>query len=204
MNSSINKKLEKKFVIEEYNLPQDCFLLGCVGRIVNYKNIDFVIKNIADIYHNINKNVYLIVVGSGTEEYVNELKKYTRDIGVDSRVTFTGFLYNPNKIITSLDLLIAPSLIDAFGRTIVEAMLQRTPVLAAKSGGHIGIISDSVNGMFYDPTIKGDFIDKISTIMNNEDIDMLSNEAYQFAQNNFSSKQHLSSILSIYNHLLIN
>jgi len=58
--------------------------------------------------------------------------------------------------------------------------------------------------MFYDPTIKGDFIDKISTIMNNEDIDMLSNEAYQFAQNNFSSKQHLSSILSIYNHLLIN
>jgi len=203
-HSPIDKKIDKKLVIEGYNLPQDCFLLGCVGRIVNYKNIDFVIKNIADIYHNINKNVYLIVVGSGTEEYVNELKKYTRDIGVDSRVTFTGFLYNPNKIITSLDLLIAPSLIDAFGRTIVEAMLQRTPVLAAKSGGHIGIISDSVNGMFYDPTIKGDFIDKISTIMNNEDIDMLSNEAYQFAQNNFSSKQHLSSILSIYNHLLKN
>ena len=203
-HSSINKKIDKKLVIEGYNLPQDCFLLGCVGRIVNYKNIDFVIKNIADIYHNINKNVYLIVVGSGTEEYVNELKKYTRDIGVDSRVTFTGFLYNPNKIITSLDLLIAPSLIDAFGRTIVEAMLQRTPVLAAKSGGHIGIISDGVNGIFYDPTIKGDFIDKISTIMNNKDIGILSNEAYQFAQNNFSSKQHLSNILSIYNHFLVN
>jgi len=203
-HSPINKKIDKKLVIEEYNLPQDCFLLGCVGRIVFYKNIDFVIKNIADIYHNINKNVYLIVVGSGTEEYVNELKKYTRDIGVDSRIIFTGFLYNPNKIITSLDLLIAPSLIDAFGRTIVEAMLQKTPVLAAKSGGHIGIISDGVNGIFYDPTIKGDFIDKTSTIMNNEDIGMLSNEAYQFAQNNFSSKQHLSSILSIYNHLLKN
>ena len=203
-HSPIDKKIDKKLVNEGYNLPQDCFLLGCVGRIVFYKNIDFVIKNIADIYHNINKNVYLIVVGSGTEEYVNELKKYTRDMGVDSRVTFTGFLYNPNKIITSLDLLIAPSLIDAFGRTIVEAMLQKTPVLAAKSGGHIGIISDGVNGIFYDPTIKGDFIDKISTIMNNEDIDMLSNEAYQFAQNNFSSKQHLSSILSIYNHLLKN
>ena len=203
-HSPIDKKIDKKLVIEGYNLPQDCFLLGCVGRIVNYKNIDFVIKNIADIYHNINKNVYLIVVGSGTEEYVNELKKYTRDIGVDSRIIFTGFLYNPNKIITSLDLLIAPSLIDAFGRTIVEAMLQKTPVLAAKSGGHIGIISDGVNGIFYDPTIKGDFIDKTSTIMNNEDIGMLSNEAYQFAQNNFSSKQHLSSILSIYNHLLKN
>jgi glycosyltransferase involved in cell wall biosynthesis len=204
MNPSINKKLEKKFVIEEYNLPQDCFLLGCVGRIVNYKNIDFVIKNIADIYHNINKNIYLIIVGTGTEEYVNELKTYTCNIGMDSHIIFTGFLYNPNKIIASLDLLIAPSLIDAFGRTIVEAMLQRTPVLAAKSGGHVGIISDRVNGMFYEPTIKGDFIDKISTIMNNKDIGILSNEAYQFAQNNFSSKQHLSNILSIYNHFLVN
>ena len=204
MNSSINKKLEKKFIIEEYNLPQDCFLLGCVGRIVDYKNIDFVIKNIADIYHNINKNIYLIIVGTGTEEYVNELKTYTCNIGMDSHIIFTGFLYNPNKIIASLDLLIAPSLIDAFGRTIVEAMLQRTPVLAAKSGGHVGIISDRVNGMFYEPTIKGDFIDKISTIMNNKDIGILSNEAYQFAQNNFSSKQHLSNILSIYNHFLVN
>ena len=202
MNSYINKKLEKEFIIEKYNLPQDCFLLGCVGRIVDYKNIDFVINNIADICQNKNKNVYLIVVGTGTEEYVNELKTYACNIGMDSYIIFTGFLYNPNKIIASLDLLIAPSLVDAFGRTIVEAMLQRTPVLAAKSGGHVGIISNGINGVFYDPTIKGDFIDKISDIMNNEDIGVLSNEAYQFAQNNFSSKQHLSNILSIYNYFL--
>jgi glycosyltransferase involved in cell wall biosynthesis len=200
----IDKKLERKFVIKKYNLPRDCFLLGCIGRIVDYKNIDFVIKNIADIYHNVNKNVYLIVVGTGTEEYVDELKAYVCRMDIDSRIIFTGFLYNPNKIAASLDLLIAPSLTDAFGRTIVESMLQRTPVLAAKSGGHVGIINDGVNGMFYEPTIEGDFIDKISTIMDNEHIDMLSDKAYQFAKSNFSSKQHLNNILSIYDYLLKN
>jgi glycosyltransferase involved in cell wall biosynthesis len=58
--------------------------------------------------------------------------------------------------------------------------------------------------MFYEPTIEGDFIDKISTIMDNEHIDMLSDKAYQFAKSNFSSKQHLNNILSIYDYLLKN
>ena len=203
VHSSINKELERKYTIEKYSFPQDSFLIGCVGRIVDYKNINFVIKNIFDIRHSSNKNVYLIVVGTGSEEYVNELKKYANSLGVSSYIIFTGFLDNPNKIVTSLDLLVAPSLIDAFGRTIIEAMLQKTPVLAAKSGGHIDIISDGVNGMFYEPTIKDDFIKKISIIMNMTNISTLSDNAYQFAQSNFSPKQHLNNILPIYHNLLI-
>jgi len=203
INSSINKELERKYTIEKYSFPQDCFLIGCVGRIVDYKNINFVIKNIFDIRHKLNKNVYLIVVGTGSEEYVNELKKYANSIGVSSYIIFTGFLDNPNKIVASFDLLVAPSLIDAFGRTIIEAMLQKTPVLAAKSGGHMDIISDGVNGMFYEPTIKDDFINKISIIMNRTNISALSDNAYQFAQFNFSPKQHLNNILPIYRNLLI-
>ena len=203
IDSSINKELERKYTIEKYSFPQDCFLIGCVGRIVDYKNINFVIKNIFDIHHSSNKNVYLIVVGTGSEEYVNELKKYANSLGVSSYIIFTGFLDNPNKIVTSLDLLVAPSLIDAFGRSIIEAMLQKTPVLAAKSGGHMDIINDGVNGMFYEPTIQDDFIKKISIIMNMTNISALSDNAYQFAQFNFSPKQHLNNILPIYHNLLI-
>ena len=203
IHSSINKELERKYTIDKYSLPQDSFLIGCVGRIVDYKNINFVIKNIFDIRNRFNKNVYLIVVGTGPEEYINELKKYANSLGVSSYIIFTGFLDNPNKIVTSLDLLVAPSLIDSFGRTIIEAMIQKTPVLAAKSGGHIDIISDGVNGMFYEPTIKDDFIKKISIIMNMTNISALSDNAYQFAQSNFSPKQHLNNILPIYHNLLI-
>jgi len=202
-NFSTNKELERRCTFEKYNLPQDCFLVGCVGRVVNYKNIDFVIKNIFNIHRSLNKNVYLIVVGIGSEEYINELKTYANSIGMSNYIIFTGFLDNPNKIVASLDLLVASSLIDAFGRTIVEAMLQKTPVLAAKSGGHINIISNKVNGMFYEPAIKGDFIKKFSIIMNKTNASALSDNAYQFAKLNFSSKQHLNDILPIYHSLLI-
>ena len=203
INYSTNKELERKYTIEKYNIPSNCFLVGCVGRVVDYKNIDFIIKNISEIYCSINKNIYLIVAGAGPEEYVNELREYAYNVGVSDHVIFTGFINDPNRLISSLDLLVAPSRVDAFGRTIVEAMLQKTPVLAAKSGGHLNIISEGVNGTFYEPTIKDDFFKKISIIMNRTNISELSDNAYQFAQFNFSPKQHLNNILPIYHNLLI-
>ena len=204
IGSVIDKELARSYVVKKYNILSDCFLLGCVGRVVDYKNIDFVIKNISDIRHRLNKNVCLIIVGTGSEEYVNELKKYANSIGVSSYIIFTGFLDNPNKIVASFDLLVAPSLIDAFGRTIVEAMLQKTPVLAAKSGGHIDIIDDGVNGIFYKPLIKDDFFNKVLFILNDKNISVLSDNAYQFAQVNFSPEEHLTRVLSIYDYFLGN
>ena len=203
INYSTNKELERKYTIEKYNIPSNYFLVGCVGRVVDYKNIDFIIKNISEIYCSINKNIYLIVAGAGPEEYVNELREYAYNVGVSDHVIFTGFINDPNRLISSLDLLVAPSRVDAFGRTIVEAMLQKTPVLAAKSGGHLNIISEGVNGTFYEPTIKDDFFKKISIIMDRTNISELSDNAYQFAQFNFSPKQHLNNILPIYHNLLI-
>jgi glycosyltransferase involved in cell wall biosynthesis len=201
IHSPENKDSERERIIGKYNLPEDCFLIGCIGRIVNYKNIDFVINNIPSISKGVNKKIYLIIAGTGSKMYIDELRERTCDLGINESVIFYGFTNNPNKILASLDLLVAPSIIDAFGRTIVEAMLQKTPVLAAKSGGHIGIISDGINGTFYKPNISCDFIEKISAIVSCEPASVLTCNAYQFAKYNFSSKQHLTNILLVYHNL---
>ncbi len=145
----------------------------------------------------------MIVVGTGSKEYVSELKRYSCSIGINKHVIFTGFLKSTDKIIASLDVLVASSLVDAFGRSIVEAMLQRTPVIASKCGGHVDIVNDKVNGVFYEPAIKGDFFDKISMMMKGVDVDVdaLSDNAYQFSKTKFSSQEHLVSVLFIYRNL---
>jgi glycosyltransferase involved in cell wall biosynthesis len=203
VDSLMDKELERGRINKRYNLPKDCFLIGCVGRIVDYKNIDFVIKNIYDIRIKFNKNIYLIVVGVGSKEYVNELIEYANNLGMSKNIIFTGFIDNTDQVLSSVDLLVASSYIDAFGRTIVEAMLQNTPVLAAKYGGHVEIINNGINGILYNSDNKNDFISKVFIIMNDKSVSMLKDNAYQFAYDNFSSKKHLDRILSIYNSLLL-
>jgi len=85
----------------------------------------------------------------------------------------------------------------------VEAMLQNTPVLAAKYGGHVEIVNNGINGMLYNPDNKNDFISKVSIVMNDKSVSILKDNAYKFAYDNFSSKNHLDRILSIYNRMLL-
>lgn len=204
INTFISRASARNYTVQEYKIPENSFLLGAVGRIVEYKNIGFVIKNFYKIYNNINKNSYLIIVGTGDIEYLNELKASVYELGLNERVLFTGFVNNPDKIVASLDLLVASSCVDAFGRTVVEAMLQKTPVLAAKSGGHIDIVEEGVNGWFYDPAVKDDFIGKVSAIMNSQNINTVTDSAYEYAKVNFSSQQHLNNMHDIYMSLLSN
>ena len=123
-------------------------------------------------------------------------------MGVNNHIIFTGFVNNTDKIISSLDVLIASSTMDAFGRTIVEAMLQKTTVLAAKFGGHTEIINNGVNGILYNPNIENDFMNKLTIIIN--DKYTMSENAYRFANESFSNQVYLTNILPVYNHILKN
>jgi glycosyltransferase involved in cell wall biosynthesis len=199
---SINKSKERKDLIEKCNLPSDSILLGCVGRIVGYKNIDFLIKSLFNIRKKINKNFYLIIVGNGSDDYISELKSYARSFSVEEYIRFTGFTHSPNTIIASVDLLIAPSYIDAFGRSIVEAMIQKTPVLAANVGGHIEIINDGFNGKLYEPKNENDFTDKIIEIFSEDNLNVISDDAHKYAVLNFSPEKHLENIMPIYQNLI--
>jgi len=201
-DSLVNKMAARDYVLEKYKIPKRCFLLGYVGRVVRYKNIDFIIKNMRSINSLCEKDIHLLIAGAGEKKYINELNEYACRLGVQDRVHFTGFVNDSNEIIASLDLLIASSCIDAFGRTLVEAMLQKTPLLAAMSGGHVEIVEHNINGLFYEPYSNGDFTDKVSTVMANENIDKITSNAFQYAVDRFSSEKHLDSMLHIYRKLL--
>ena len=95
------------------------------------------------------------------KEYVSYLKQITNKFNLRDNIDFIGFVHDPVELISGLDLLVASSGVDAFGRTIVESMLQSTPVLAANKGGHLEVIEDKVDGLLYEVNCKSSFTDKI-------------------------------------------
>ncbi len=69
------------------------------------------------------------------------------------QVIFTGSLSQEQVLpyYQQADVVINPSLSEAFGMSLVEAMATQTPVVATKIGGMTEIVNDGVTGLLSDP-----------------------------------------------------
>jgi glycosyltransferase involved in cell wall biosynthesis len=69
------------------------------------------------------------------------------------QVIFTGSLHQQELLpyYQQADVVINPSLSEAFGMTLVEAMATETPVIATKIGGMSEIVDDNVTGLLVEP-----------------------------------------------------
>ena len=72
---------------------------------------------------------------------------------LSSQVVFTGTLAQAELLpyYQQADLVINPSLSEAFGMSLVEAMATQTPVVATKIGGMPEIVDENVTGLLVEP-----------------------------------------------------
>jgi len=166
---AIFKKCNSRDLInKDFSECEGALVLGYVGRLVSYKNVDFLIKCLPEIISVSKKPLHLLIIGNGTKEYVEYLKGIVSELNLESNVSFMGFVNNPSEVISGLDILLASSGRDAFGRTIIEAMLQSTPVLAANKGGHLEIVEDEHDGLLYEDKCENSFIKQVSRLIEDE------------------------------------
>lgn len=142
--SRIKSELRKKLVAD-YKIDPDSCLLGIVSRFEKFKGIEQAIETLSKIRE---KKWHLFIAGSGTE-YVNILEKLNKYLK-PSQYTLFGQL-NPEqslKLIAAIDFLLNMSLeyvrksgmdtyihTETMGRSMMEAVCCRTPVIATKVGG---------------------------------------------------------------------
>jgi len=193
------KSTSRKWVEDKYGIPKDIILFGYIGRLISWKNVDQLIQYFSKFIKNRKDLIYLLIIGTGSDEYMEKLKKISIECGVENQVIFGGFTTEPSKVIASFDLLISSSNNEPFGRTIVEAMVQKTSVLGAYGGGHNETIIPGKTGYLYNHESLKDFCKKCDmNIQNKEDREKMIKNAHQLVCNKYSSKNHLEAMLNIY------
>ena len=131
------------------------------------------------------------------------IKNIVIKLGLNNKVTFAGFTSEPLRVIASFDLLISSSNNEPFGRTIIEAMIQKTPVLAAYGGGHNETITPGQTGFLYRHESSDDFTKQCDLNINNAiQRDAMIINAHNIACSKYSSIKHSNSILDIYKSLI--
>jgi glycosyltransferase involved in cell wall biosynthesis len=115
-------------------------------RLFQKNGVEFFVRALPEILESV--DVEAVFVGDGPEG--PRLKALVGELGIANRVTFLGKQDHSSMpgILSSGDLAVIPSLMEATSVAALESMACELPVLASNVGGLPEIIDDSVGGLF--------------------------------------------------------
>ena len=145
----------------EFGVSASRKMIVCVSRLIPEKGHSFLLEGYAE-YVRRGGEALLFVVGDGRSRA--DLEKRTEELGIAGRVVYTGMDLRAKEIVAACDVLVQPSEFDSFGRTIPEAMMIGTPVVATDAGSIREIIRPGENGMlvpFGDGSALADVLERL-------------------------------------------
>lgn len=137
-------------------------------------------------------NIELVVFGSSAPEEPADFNFKTH---------YVGHLYDEISLVTlysAVDVMVVPSLQEAFGQTAAESLACGTPVAAFGHTGLLDVIDHKVNGYLAQPFDTADLAGGIEWILQNEHAGELSRRAREKAAREFDSKMIARQYLDLY------
>jgi glycosyltransferase involved in cell wall biosynthesis len=146
------------------------------------------------------KNPNLILNIAGTGSQMVHLKTLCRELGIQDKVNFLGWVSNMDKPFQQSTCLILPSLcFENAPMVILEAMSRGRPVLGANRGGIPWFIENGKNGFVFEPLKKGELADLIVKITKNANLSKKMGKAAFVRFSKIDQKeQHIKKIIKIY------
>ena len=102
----------------KYNIDEDTFVIGTIGRLTELKNPFFIIKIIKEIT-DLKKDLRFIWVGDG--ELKQEVEKEIVSLGLNNIFILVGSVQNPSDYLSSMDCFLFPSIKEGLGMALIEA-----------------------------------------------------------------------------------
>lgn len=150
INTIKDKLINKLYLQEKMGLPvgEDKFIIGIVSRIVEQKGFDLILSSFDSLLEN--KDIQLVLLGSGDKRYIEELLKLESRHPDQIKLNIGYDATNPNYIYGGSDVFLMPSRFEPCGLGQMIALKYGTLPIVRKTGG----LNDTV--FRYDPlTNKG-------------------------------------------------
>ena len=144
-------------------LAADAFVAGFIGRLDPCKGIEYLFE--AARLMGLNADDRLLIIGDGSDE--PRLREIAARLGIERHVVWLGRLDEPSAACPAMDVLVLPSLYEAFGLVLLEGMAAGLPVIGRAHDPQMSftasreIISDGVTGFVTDAREPGSLAEKL-------------------------------------------
>lgn len=139
-------------------------LVGVFSRLAPWKGQHVVLEALTR-----SPGIACIVAGTalfGEEAYADDLRAQVARHGLTDRVHFLGQRGDVARLMRAVDVVIHPSIApEPFGRTLVEAMLVGTPVIATDTGAAAEILDEGAAGTLVPPGDVAALADAVTDVL---------------------------------------
>ena len=146
----------------EWNVPENGFLIGFVGRLVPQKDIGTLLEGFARFYAR-HGQARLVIVGKGPLE--DSMKSLSRQLGVSDAVVWAGFREDIDDVMSALDVFALTSHYEGFGLVLLEAMAAGVPVVGTRVGAIPEVVQDGETGVLIEPGHSGELCDAFERLL---------------------------------------
>lgn len=140
--ATLNFSVDKRFQSRKMLNLDESFVFGMVGRWNLQKNHKNLIQALSIFVEKFNINVKLLMVGPGVDEKNRELCLMIDKCKLSTYVHLLGPTNDISNIMSTIDVLVLPSLGEAFPNVVAESMACGTPVVSTDVGDASYIVGD--------------------------------------------------------------
>jgi glycosyltransferase involved in cell wall biosynthesis len=132
----------------EFNIEEDTLFIGAIGRLVWQKGFEFLIQAMPKVLTEFPQTKVLI---AGEGPLREELEEVAERLKIKEHIIFSGFRADIKEILTAIDILVIPSLLEGFPMITLEGIAMAKPIIATRIDGINEQIVDGESGILIPP-----------------------------------------------------
>lgn len=135
-------------------------VIGAMSRIDKYKGFNHLVKALKNLEKISNKKFKLKIGGAG--DYEENLRNLVKELALEDRVEFCGWVKDKKSFFNSIDIFCLPSLNETFGLVLFEAIKYRKPVISTNCDGPKENLRNEIDGLLVNLEPLGNLADEIT------------------------------------------
>lgn len=180
-------------------IPRDHKVFAVIGRLYPDKGHRFFLQAFSGIVRS-HPNVAALVIGDGPSR--EAIERQVRELGLEKNVFLCGVRKDMKNVYEKIDFLVIPSLTEGIPYVLLEALMNKVPVLATEAGGIPSVIEHGVSGYLVPPGDVNSLERGMADMLSDENkLKYMSGNGYQIVMERYSAGRMVKRIEGLYDAL---
>ncbi len=176
-----------------------------LGRLVPRKGCFQLLKAVKNLVDSGVEGFHVSICGDGQQR--KQLEEYAHINGIDSYVTFLGFIdeSDKSKILSGAHIAVFPSISgESFGIVLIEAIASGSEVVIGGNNPGYSYVLENSNEVIFDPNDTNEFADLLSNLIRNDTNRKKINAWQNILVKKYDTGTVGLSVLNLYNQCIVN